>query len=130
MSLCALLVLLAAVPASPQAMPDIGFTSVGRPLATDVRSVELVGAVEVGGRGAAARFIGSARDGAVPPGIQPLPIDIFTTRDFYADRALWTDKRYFRCNAPTNIEDLFRRSCRCSRPNISSARCRRRFTKA
>jgi hypothetical protein len=90
--------------ASAQKMPDIGFKSVGRgwPLAADITATELVGAVEAGGR-----FIGSARDGAVPPGVEALPIDIFTTRDFYADRELWTDKRYFRCNAPTNIEDLW-----------------------
>jgi hypothetical protein len=30
-----------------------------------------------------------------------LKTDIFTSKDFYADRALWTDKRYFRCNSPT-----------------------------
>src|SRR5688572_5276104 len=31
----------------------------------------------------------AARDGAVPPGVQPLPHDIFSTRDFYKDRDLW-----------------------------------------
>jgi len=48
--------------------------------------------------------IGSAFDGAAPAGVQPLPIDIFTSKDFYADRALWTDKRYFRCNSPQGLE--------------------------
>ena len=39
-------------------------------------------------------FLGAARDGAAPDGIEPLKVDIFTSKDFYADRALWTDKRY------------------------------------
>ena len=45
-------------------------------------------------------FLGAARNGAVPEGIEALKVDIFTSTDFYADRALWTDKRYFRCNSP------------------------------
>src|SRR5688572_14615143 len=45
-------------------------------------------------------FLGAARNGAVPDGIEPLKVDVFTSTDFYADRALWTDKRYFRCNSP------------------------------
>ena len=58
-----------------------------------------------GAPGAPGKFQGSARDGAVPPGIKALPIDLFTTQDFYKDKALWTDQRYFRCNSPAAIEE-------------------------
>lgn len=48
-----------------------------------------------------------ARDGGVPEGVEPLDHDIFTTEDFYADRDLWTDPRYYRCIAPEAMELLW-----------------------
>ena len=57
-----------------------------------------------GASGVAIAEVGSAWDGAAPPGIAPLPVDLFTTRDFYRDRALWSDPRYFRCNSGLAIE--------------------------
>ena len=34
-------------------------------------------------------------------------MDLFISKDFYKDRALWTDKRYFRCNTPRQITDIW-----------------------
>jgi hypothetical protein len=49
----------------------------------------------------------ATRDGAVPAGVTPLPHDIFTTTDFYADRELWLDERYYRCNSAVGLEQIW-----------------------
>jgi hypothetical protein len=42
-----------------------------------------------------------------PSGVTALPVDLFTTRDFYQDEKLWSDPRYFRCNSPSTLQAMW-----------------------
>ena len=105
-----------AAPLAAQQSPQIDFKSVGRgaPVMVDAAALPQTGALWQGGRGGPGAgpatnqprtFVGGALPGETPKGIKPLPRDMFTSDDFYKDKDLWSDKRYWRCNSTGAIED-------------------------
>ena len=101
-----------AVPALAQEIPDIGFKSVGRgrPLAFNVQGKPEVGPNwirqpgQLPAEGKQPFPMNGYTVDNVPKAYKPLPRDIFNSPDFYADKDLWMDPRYYRCNSPQATE--------------------------
>ena len=39
--------------------------------------------------------------------MQPLQLDLFLSKNFYKDKDLWMDKRYYRCNTPRQLSEIW-----------------------
>jgi hypothetical protein len=49
----------------------------------------------------------ATKDGAIPAGVETLPVDIFSTTDFYLDEQYWFDPRYYKCNSASGLEQIW-----------------------
>ncbi len=56
-----------------------------------------------------------------PAGVQPLPIDLFSSKNFYKDRANWLDERYYRCNDSIRLYSMWDRGLIGPKPPESAS---------
>ncbi len=80
------------------------------------------------GRGGQPGAPGGGRGRGAPPpilpapaGVQPLPIDLFSSKNFYKDKANWLDKRYFRCNDSIRLYSMWDRGLIGPKPPESAS---------
>jgi hypothetical protein len=53
--------------------------------------------------------------------VQPLPTDLFTSKNFYKDQALWGNKLYYRCNTPRLLSEMWNRGRMGANPPASAS---------
>ena len=98
--LCALAVLIALIWMSPVAPVSTAFAQ-QPPAQAQGKQAGRGGGGGGGGRGNTPTFAGP------PAGMQALPLDLFSSKNFYKDQKLWSDQRYFRCNTPRQLTDIW-----------------------
>ena len=109
--------LAAAVHASPSWGQQSSSVSVGRGWPVPVMEAAYVGG-GLEGEGEQAAW-----EGAAPEGVTPLERDLFTTKDFYQDAALWSDPRYFRCNSPSTLQAMWGADLASALPTLGDCEC-------